>query len=167
MGSDTLEMLISEDRGSVVTKEQALERVQRSVDDGLIPLLGRAMSEAEGYGVADTGHFLSMCFCCPCCCVNGKILSLGSVGLSIFHRMEGVHVEVDEDLCSGCELCLEVCAFKGMEMTDGLARVNQELCLGCGRCEEVCPEDAVSIEIDDARRIDELVDKIASYVDVT
>ena len=166
MGDDTLKLLITEDRGSVVTKEEALERVKLAIDDGLIPLLGRAMDEAEGFGVPDTGHFLSMCFCCPCCCVDGKIVRYASKGLNLFSRMDGITVKVDEDLCVGCGECLEVCVFMGMEMIDEKARVNQDNCLGCGRCESTCPNEAISIEITDLSCVDDLIKKLESHVEV-
>ncbi len=167
MGDDTLNILITEDKGHFATKEEALERVKLAIDDGLIPLLGRAMDEADGYGVEDTGHFLSMCFCCPCCCIDGKILTYGSISLNLFHRMEGVSVYVDEDLCVGCGECLEVCVFKGMEIIDEIAKINQERCLGCGRCESTCPNEAISIKVDDPSRIDESINKIESHVEVS
>jgi len=167
MGGDTLDILITEDKGRVATKEEALERVKLAVEDGLIPLLGRAMDEADGYGVKDTGHFLSMCFCCPCCCIDGKIVTNASISINLLHRMEGVTVKVDKDLCVGCEECLEVCVFRGMEMIDGKAKVNQERCLGCGRCESICPNEAISIQIDDTIRVDELIEKLESHVEVS
>ena len=167
MGNDTIDILITEDKGRVATKEEALERVKLAVDNGLIPLLGRAMDEADGYGVEDTGHFLSMCFCCPCCCIDGKIVTNASIAIDLLHRMEGVTVKVDKDLCVGCEECLKVCVFRGMEMIDGKAKVNQERCLGCGRCESICPNEAVSIQIDDTSRVDELIKKLESHVEVS
>ena len=167
MGDDTVNILIPEDKGRVATKEEAIERVKLAVENGLIPLLGRAMDEADAFGVEDTGHFLSMCFCCPCCCIDGKIITHGSIGLNLFHRMDGVTVKVDEDQCVGCEECLKVCVFRGMEMIDGIAQVNQERCLGCGRCENVCPNDAITIEIDEMSRVDELIKILESHVEVS
>lgn len=167
MGEDTLKLLLTEDRGGVATKEEALERVKLAIDDGLIPLLGRAMDEAEGFGVPDTGHFMSMCFCCPCCCVDGKIVRYASKGLNMFTRMEGITVKVDEDLCVGCGECLEICVFTGMEMIDGKARVNQENCLGCGRCVSICPQEAISITITDPSYVDKLIKKLESHVEVS
>jgi NAD-dependent dihydropyrimidine dehydrogenase PreA subunit len=168
MGNDTLNLLLTEDRGSVITKEKALEHVKLAIDDGLIPLLGRAMDEAEGFGVPDTGHFLSMCFCCPCCCIDGTIVQNASKGLtSIFKRMDGITVKVDEDLCVGCEECLEVCVFNGMEMINEKAVVNQVQCLGCGRCESTCPNDVISITITDTSYVDKLIKDLEAHVEVS
>ena len=168
MGDDTLKILLPEDRGGVVSKEEALDRVKRAIDDGLIPILGRAMDEAEGFGVPDTGHFMSMCFCCPCCCVDGKIVTHASKGLtSLFKRMDGITVKVDEDLCVGCGECLNVCVFLGMQMIDDKAVVNQDKCLGCGRCESTCPNGAISINIADLSYVDKLIKDLESHVEVS
>ena len=169
MGASTIGMAMpKDDKGRVVNKEEALEHVRLSVENGLIPILGRSSMEAEGYDVQDTEHFLSCCFCCSCCCINGKVLSNVSVSLStLYQRMEGITVEVDEDLCTGCEECLEICVFKGMEMIEEKARVNQKRCLGCGRCENSCPSKAISITITDPSYVNKLIKKLEAHVDVT
>jgi UDP-glucose 4-epimerase len=167
MGDDTLNLLFTEDRKHVATKEEALELVKKAVDNGLIPLLGRAMDEAAGAGVEDTGKFMSACFCCPCCCVDIKIVKHGSSKLSAFlHRIEGLNVVVDEELCVGCGDCIEACVWNGMEMIDDKAHVNEEGCLGCGRCETSCPNDAISITLNDSSDVDALIDELESHVTV-
>ena len=166
MGDDTLDMKLTDDKGRVVSKEEALEHVKHAIDEGLIPVIGRVMAEARLYGVEDTGHFLSSCFCCPCCCINGKALTFGPSNLSIYKRIEGISVNTNEDLCNGCGKCVEVCVFRGREMVDGKPILNKDLCLGCGRCVGVCPTEAITIEIDDISRVDELIGKIEGYADV-
>jgi len=167
MGDDTFEIKITEDKGRVVTKEEALDYVRRAIDDGLIPLLGRAMGEAGSLGVTDTGHFLSCCFCCSCCCINGKIMTYGpNANFTMFSRIEGVSLKVDENLCIGCGKCVEVCVFRGRELVDGKAKIDQARCLGCGRCAEVCPTGATTIDIDDINRVGALISKLEQYVDV-
>ncbi|GAG95634.1 unnamed protein product, partial [marine sediment metagenome] len=110
MGDDTLKLLMPEVRGvRIGTKEEALDRVRRAIDEGLIPLLGRAMGESEMFGVKDTGHFLSCCFCCTCCCVNGKLLTHGpNIGAGMLSGIEGISVNVNEEACIGCGKCVEV-----------------------------------------------------------
>ncbi|MHA2283826.1 MAG: indolepyruvate ferredoxin oxidoreductase subunit alpha [Promethearchaeota archaeon] len=169
MGDATLNMAMPKDnKGRVVTKEEALEHVRLSIEDGLVPVLGRSAMEAEGYDVKDTAHFLSCCFCCTCCCINGKVITTTSVVLtSLYQRIEGLTVEVDRDICVGCGECLKACIFNGREIIDGKAKVNQKRCLGCGRCENICPKGAISIIISDPTRIDDLINKLEDYVDVS
>ena len=91
-----------------------------------------------------------------------------SVSLStLYQKMDGLTIEVDQDICTGCGECLEVCVFKGMEWINEKARVNQKRCLGCGRCEDTCPNGAISIQFDDVSRVNELINKLEVHVDVT
>ena len=151
--------------GRIATKEEAIERVRLAYENGLIPLLGKLGMTGENS--PNTGHMMSMCFCCECCCINATFTRNGTSALKLFDRMEGLHVEVDKDLCVGCGECLEICAFKGMEMIDGKAEVNQKRCLGCGRCESTCPNEAISIYFDDISRVDEFIMTLESFVDVS
>ena len=53
---------------------------------------------------------------------------------------------VDQDKCTGCEECLEVCTVHVFEMLEGKAvSVHQEECLGCQSCVQACAEDAISV----------------------
>ncbi|MCP4762684.1 MAG: 4Fe-4S dicluster domain-containing protein [archaeon] len=169
LGDDTMNMIIPSDRGRVATKEEALERVKLAIESGLIPLMGRDMGEIEAYGVKDTGHVLSTCFCCSCCCIHGKVLTYGTAALTseFLNKMNGLEVKVDDSKCVGCGNCLDVCVFKGREVLKGKAHIEPEYCLGCGRCVDVCPEGAISISIEDPSYVDGLIKKIESLVDVT
>jgi heterodisulfide reductase subunit A len=58
---------------------------------------------------------------------------------------------VDEDLCSGCKMCILVCPYKAIETvkeeingkTVTHAKVNEALCMGCGACVAACPSGAM------------------------
>jgi len=172
IGADTVDVKeifpkITPERSHFGTKEEAMDRVKEAYDNGLITVIGRLKWDAEAMGVSDRGHFMTVCFCCPCCCIAAKRM-YGTIELqNMMQRIEGVSVKVDEDLCIGCEECMEVCVFEGMEMIDGTARVNQEKCLGCGRCERVCPNKAITITLDDPKRLDEFIRRIEAKVDVS
>jgi heterodisulfide reductase subunit A2 len=53
---------------------------------------------------------------------------------------------VDEDVCSGCGLCVKVCAYSAPSVIEPQHRshINEALCKGCGACAATCPSGAVS-----------------------
>ncbi|MGA9350273.1 MAG: CoB--CoM heterodisulfide reductase iron-sulfur subunit A family protein [Anaerolineae bacterium] len=71
--------------------------------------------------------------------------------LSLFSQREMVQepiiAYVDEELCSGCGLCVGVCPYEAREMHPwkDLAIVNVALCQGCGACVVACPNKASAV----------------------
>ena len=51
---------------------------------------------------------------------------------------------VDEDKCSRCGLCAEVCVFNAIAVIHENVMVFPELCHGCGGCAYFCPEKAIT-----------------------
>jgi len=53
---------------------------------------------------------------------------------------------VDEDVCSGCGLCVKICAYGAPSVLEPQHRsnINEALCKGCGACAATCPSGAVS-----------------------
>ena len=151
----------------VVTVEEALERERLAYENGLVPHLGRLRPDSVKYeALPDEGQFMSLCHCCSCCCILSA-MKYGSSALKFLQRMEGVVVEVDRDICTGCCECFKVCIYNAMKMVDGKAFIDQIECVGCGRCERTCPNEAITITIDNYSRINELIIRIESHVDVT
>ncbi len=55
-------------------------------------------------------------------------------------------VEIDEEKCDGCGLCVPNCAEGAIEIIDGKARlVSETYCDGLGACLGHCPRDAIRI----------------------
>lgn len=52
---------------------------------------------------------------------------------------------VDNELCTGCGVCEESCAFAAIEVVDGLAVVG-DACTLCGACVDNCEVEALRIE---------------------
>ncbi|MGQ9508989.1 MAG: 4Fe-4S binding protein [Thermodesulfobacteriota bacterium] len=53
-------------------------------------------------------------------------------------------VIVNEEKCTGCGTCEEVCPVEAIEVENGKAVVDPEACVDCGTCIEECPEKAIS-----------------------
>jgi MinD superfamily P-loop ATPase len=51
--------------------------------------------------------------------------------------------EVNEDKCTYCSKCAEICQFKALAVVNENVLVFEELCHSCGGCWEVCPEEAI------------------------
>jgi heterodisulfide reductase subunit A len=63
---------------------------------------------------------------------------------------EGQVAEVNEELCSGCKTCEQLCAYSAIEIKPRqndpehfVATVNKALCKGCGSCAGACPSGAI------------------------
>ena len=52
---------------------------------------------------------------------------------------------IDEDTCTGCKKCLEVCPPQAIVLEDGKARIEEEFCEECGFCAAECPTAAICI----------------------
>jgi UDP-glucose 4-epimerase len=156
--------------GSIATKEEAIERSRGAVAAGLLPSLGRVKSDTIIYNaLPEQGDLMHLCFCCPCCCVEGSGKDSPRYLRQWHEKMEGVSVTADPDLCNGCGDCLEVCIFGGMEIVDGIAVIDREeegRCRGCGRCERVCAPGAITITIEEGG-VERMIARIESHVDVT
>lgn len=64
-------------------------------------------------------------------------------------------VRIDEELCTGCGLCVTPCAEGAIEIVGGKARVISEaLCDGAGFCLSVCPTGALTVEVREAEAFD-------------
>lgn len=66
-----------------------------------------------------------------------------------------VEIEVDEDLCKGCGLCIMFCPKKVFEPSEKLSKkgvfppkiVRKDQCAECRLCELICPDFALSVTI--------------------
>ena len=61
---------------------------------------------------------------------------------------EGKVAAVDSSLCSGCGACVELCAYKAIELDPvvAVAVVNEATCKGCGTCAATCRAGAIDLK---------------------
>jgi len=64
------------------------------------------------------------------------------------YETEATISSVNEEICSGCGTCVEVCEFNALELVEApegemVCKVNQTLCKGCGCCAAACPSGAI------------------------
>ena len=73
-----------------------------------------------------------------------EVLALLSRGEVIISPVTAV---VNEDLCSGCKTCINLCPYTAIAFVEegegGHAEVNEALCKGCGTCVAACPSQAI------------------------
>ena len=60
--------------------------------------------------------------------------------------LEPVRAEINEDQCSGCRICNNLCPFNAILFHEDkmVSEVNPALCQGCGTCVAGCPAGAIS-----------------------
>jgi len=85
-----------------------------------------------------------MCNCCGDCC--GLLRALNRMPKPAELVTNNYRAEVDSDLCSGCELCIERCQMAAIRMNEKqIATINPDRCIGCGLCVTTCPVEALSM----------------------
>jgi len=152
--------------GRRVTKEEAVEHAQRCREAGLVHLIGRNKLDTVWLGVGPGDKLLTICNCCPCCCLWRMLPHVAPEIGSKITSMPGVTIQVT-DRCVGCGTCTEgVCFVDAVRLVDGQA-VRSDACRGCGRCVSVCPEGAIEISIDGGQFVQQMIHRIESLVDVS
>jgi ferredoxin len=150
--------------GHRVSKQEALAHAHRARDAGLIHLIGRNKLDTVWLGVGPRTQLLTICNCCPCCCIWRMHPDLGPAIQDGLQRMPGVRILVT-DLCQGCETCVENCFVSAIQIQDGQAVIGPG-CLGCSRCVTICPEGAIEVQIHGEDFITETLERITSLVEL-
>jgi len=71
---------------------------------------------------------------------------------------------VDERICSGCGICVEICPYEAREMDTrrGISIVHSALCQGCGACIASCPNFSCELRNASAGQVLRMVDTFVS-----
>ena len=114
--------------------------------------------EAEEAGLIHTWasgiqrRLTAICNCCrECCDIFAIGIKVGNVEQVL--KKSRFRVEVDQELCTGCQDCVERCFFEAIEMKQAppskklKATIDKEKCFGCGLCAIVCEPEALTMRL--------------------
>ena len=116
-----------------VSREQALETLQRAAQAGLV------------HSVSNNQKGLQyICNCCTCSC--GILRGMAELGIANVIARSSFVNQAEATLCNGCEICLDYCQFEALSMNEAASvAVDTVRCVGCGVCVPVCPSEALGL----------------------
>ena len=133
MAGSHAEYYVEREMGRWVDHGEALEILDKCEEAGLV----RQPCNAINPG--------GLCNCCGDCC--GMLRTLKKHPRPVEIVVTNHYARVDEDLCVGCEVCLDRCQMDAITMGDeDTAQVNLDRCIGCGLCVTTCDAEAMTLE---------------------
>ena len=125
------------DRGLAkeISKDEALEIVRQTEQAGLVHFVDNAEGEIQ-----------HNCNCCGCACWNVGSIRRRKIPRDVLMATYFIR-RTDEDLCTGCGECVDICPVQAVKLEGDLPVIDEEWCIGCGVCATVCPTGAVQIEV--------------------
>ena len=65
----------------------------------------------------------------------------------LIYLKDVVTLQLDEERCVGCGMCMDVCPHAVYGMNHGCDRIeSRDRCMECGACQRNCPADAVTVQ---------------------
>ena len=156
---------ISPKLGKAVSPEEAIEHVDKCQKTGLVHIIGRNKIDSVWLNTGPKEELLSICACCPCCCLWKMTPDLPEDIGKNFSKMEGVELKLDKTICIGCGKCVkDICFVDAITVQNGKASIDMIKCRCCGRCAEICSSDALTIKMEkygvkhSIKRVESLID---------
>lgn len=117
--------------GRYITKEEALGILDKAQEAGLI--LQPVNSERPE----------AICCCCGDCC--GILTSMKKFPRPADYYASNFYAEVDPNICSGCQTCVDLCHMDALTIINDLAVISLDRCIGCGNCVVSCEVGAIKL----------------------
>ena len=159
---------IHPDFGHEANVEETLEYLKKCREAGLVHSIGKSKLDTVWLDTGPGEKLLTICNCCPCCCITKMVPYMPESITYRFHATPGVKMEVNDD-CIGCGECVDanVCIFDAIHLVDDRASINSGACRTCGRCAEVCPNNAIDAVVGDDDFINTAIKDISIGLDIT
>ncbi len=118
--------------GRVIDRQEADKILAAAEEAGLV------------FSPSNAQNATNICLCCGCCCQILKNLKRMAkpaecVATNYFAFLE-------EDVCIGCEICMDRCQMDAIGMAEGHAVIDRDRCIGCGLCVTTCTSQAIRLE---------------------
>jgi len=155
---------INPELGRLVSREEAHLHARKCREAGLFHLVGKNKLDSVWLGIGPGENLLTVCNCCPCCCLWRFTPYIDRRIASKIKRMPGISVRVT-DQCIGCGTCSSSCFIHNISQQDGRSIIG-EACLGCGNCVETCPNNAIVMVNESGIHIDEVIRRLEEAVTV-
>lgn len=148
------------------SKKEAQDHVDKADAAGLNHIIGRNKIDSIWMNVKPKEGLLTICHCCPCCCLWKVIPQLDDKISDKMHKLDGVEIAIDNSKCIDCMKCLnEICMSEAISFKDNAIQINQNKCRGCGLCVNICKQNAITLKYND-KSIDSIVNKLHNLVEL-
>jgi Fe-S-cluster-containing hydrogenase component 2 len=131
--NEAARFLIEKGFAREVTREEALSIIQRSEEAGLVHFVDNAGENIQ-----------HNCNCCGCACWNVAPIKRRAIPRDLIMATYFLR-ETDEEECTGCGQCAEICPVEAVNMEEETSVVDLDWCIGCGVCAKTCPAGAISM----------------------
>jgi len=122
-----------------ISKGEALNLIKKMEEAGLVPQPSNSQRP------------FVICNCCGCCCetiTNQKRFEEPARFFATNYQ-----VEINPEVCNGCETCVNKCPMDALMLTDEKCEVDLGKCIGCGVCIPSCPNHAITLKKKEKERI--------------
>jgi Pyruvate/2-oxoacid:ferredoxin oxidoreductase delta subunit len=125
--------------GREIDREEAGRLVAMAAEQGLVHFVDNA-----------GGDIKHNCNCCGCACWNVGSLRRRKIPRDAIMATYFLR-ETDEEACSGCGACAEICPVEAVTVEDGRPVIDLDWCIGCGVCVPECPGEAAGLRLREDR----------------
>jgi len=132
---EVAQYVIERKLGKEITREKAREIIKQSEEAHLVHFVDNVID-----GIKHN------CNCCGCACWNVGSIKRRKIPRDILMATYFIR-ETDEDECTGCGECVEVCPVDAIAMEGDFPTVDKGWCIGCGVCVAKCPTGAAKLKL--------------------